>query len=108
MRLETRRARGAQRDCADSERTPVGRPIEPWRNTARRRVGSTCTVTTTVVDRTESADVPLFLDRHDVSGATVVDLREAHRLDLEAQEEHDVRFLAVLVRRRRMDSVLSR
>lgn len=38
--------------------------------------------------------MPSFLDRHDVAGATGAELREAHRLDLDAQEAHDVRFLA--------------
>lgn len=40
------------------------------------------------------SEMPSFLDRHDMSGATVADIREAHRLDLEAQSAHDVSFLA--------------
>lgn len=38
--------------------------------------------------------MPSFLDSHNMEGATVADLREAHRLDLETQAAHDVRFLA--------------
>ena len=35
-----------------------------------------------------------FLDRHDMAGVTMADVAAAHRLDLEAQAAHNVRFLA--------------
>ena len=37
--------------------------------------------------------VPIFLDRHDLSGLTASDIAEAHRKDLEVQEQYGVRFL---------------
>lgn len=37
--------------------------------------------------------MPIFLDRHDLSGATAADIAEAHRKDLELQGRHGVRFL---------------
>ncbi len=37
--------------------------------------------------------MPIFLDRHDLSGLTAADIAEAHRKDLEAQERYGVRFL---------------
>jgi len=37
--------------------------------------------------------VPIFLDRHDLSGLTAADIAEAHRKDLEVQERYGVRFL---------------
>jgi hypothetical protein len=38
--------------------------------------------------------VPIFLDRHhDLSGVTAADIVEAHRKDLEVQEQYGVRFL---------------
>jgi class 3 adenylate cyclase len=37
--------------------------------------------------------VPIFLDRHDLSGLTAADIAEAHRKDLEVQMQYGVRFL---------------
>jgi hypothetical protein len=38
--------------------------------------------------------MPLFMDIHDkVAGATVADVADAHRKDLEIQGEHDVRYV---------------
>jgi class 3 adenylate cyclase len=39
------------------------------------------------------AFMPIFLDRHDLSGLTAADIAEAHRKDLEVQERYGVRFL---------------
>lgn len=38
--------------------------------------------------------MPTFMDRHNAPDATLGDIAEAHRLDLEAQEAHGVRFLS--------------
>lgn len=38
-------------------------------------------------------EMPIFLDRHDLSGLTATDIAEAHRNDLEIQEQYGVRFL---------------
>ena len=37
--------------------------------------------------------MPIFLDRHDLRGATPADIAEAHHKDLEAQARYGVRFL---------------
>ena len=37
--------------------------------------------------------MPIFLDRHDLSGLTPADIAEAHRKDLEVQGQYGVRFL---------------
>ena len=37
--------------------------------------------------------MPIFLDRHDLSGLTATDIAEAHRKDLEVQERYGVHFL---------------
>jgi class 3 adenylate cyclase len=37
--------------------------------------------------------MPIFLDRHDLSGLTAGDIAEAHRKDLEVQDRYGVRFL---------------
>jgi class 3 adenylate cyclase len=37
--------------------------------------------------------MPIFLDRHDLSGLTAADIAEAHRKDLEVQGKYGVRFL---------------
>lgn len=37
--------------------------------------------------------MPIFLDRHDLSGLTASDIAEAHRKDLEVQEQFGVKFL---------------
>jgi hypothetical protein len=37
--------------------------------------------------------VPIFLDRHDLSGLTASDIAEAHRKDLEVQDQYGDRFL---------------
>lgn len=37
--------------------------------------------------------MPIFLDRHNLKGATAADIAEAHRKDLEVQEAYGVRFL---------------
>jgi class 3 adenylate cyclase len=38
--------------------------------------------------------MPIYVDRHNASGASRSDMAEAHRRDLEAQTEHGVSFLA--------------
>lgn len=38
--------------------------------------------------------MPLYLDRHELPGATAEDVAAAHLEDLEAQEEHGVRYLS--------------
>lgn len=38
--------------------------------------------------------MPIFIDRHNAEGMTPADMAEGHRLDLDAQETHDVRFLS--------------
>ena len=37
--------------------------------------------------------MPIFLDRHDLSGLTAADIAEAHRKDLEVQSRYGVKFL---------------
>jgi class 3 adenylate cyclase len=37
--------------------------------------------------------LPIFLDRHDLSGLTAADIAEAHRKDLEVQSRYGVKFL---------------
>lgn len=37
--------------------------------------------------------MPIFLDRHDLTGLAAADIAEAHRRDLEVQERYGVRFL---------------
>jgi hypothetical protein len=37
--------------------------------------------------------MPIFLDRHDLTGLTAADIAEAHGKDLEVQERYGVRFL---------------
>jgi len=37
--------------------------------------------------------MPIYLDRHDLSGMTAADVAEAHRQDLELQDDYGVRFL---------------
>lgn len=37
--------------------------------------------------------MPIFLDRHDMSGLTAADIAEAHRKDLEIQGEYGVNFI---------------
>jgi class 3 adenylate cyclase len=37
--------------------------------------------------------VPIFLDRHNLTGLSAADIAEAHRKDLEVQERYGVRFL---------------
>lgn len=37
--------------------------------------------------------MPIFLDRHDMTGVTAEDIAEAHRKDLELQGQYGVRFL---------------
>ena len=37
--------------------------------------------------------MPIFLDRHDLTGLSAADIAEAHRKDLEVQERYGVRFL---------------
>ena len=41
--------------------------------------------------------MPIFLDRHDLSGLTAADIAEAHRKDLEVQDAVRSSFLDVLV-----------
>jgi hypothetical protein len=41
----------------------------------------------------EYTPVPIYLDRHDLSGLTATDIAEAHRKDLEVQGQYGVRFL---------------
>ncbi len=37
--------------------------------------------------------MPIFLDRHDLSGVSAADIAEAHRKDLELQDDYGVKFL---------------
>jgi len=37
--------------------------------------------------------MPIYLDRHDLSGLTAADIAEAHRKDLEVQDKYNVKFL---------------
>src|SRR5918998_3670219 len=37
--------------------------------------------------------MPIFIDRHDLTGLTAADIADAHRKDLEIQERYGVRFL---------------
>ena len=37
--------------------------------------------------------MPIFLDRHDMSGLTAADIAEAHRKDLEIQDDYGVNFI---------------
>ena len=37
--------------------------------------------------------MPIFMDRHDMTGATAADLAEAHRKDVEIQDQYGVKFL---------------
>lgn len=37
--------------------------------------------------------MPIFMDRHDMKGVTPADIAEAHRKDLEVQDQYGVRFL---------------
>jgi class 3 adenylate cyclase len=37
--------------------------------------------------------MPIFMDRHDLRGATAADVAEAHRKDLEIQDQYGVQFL---------------
>lgn len=37
--------------------------------------------------------MPIYLDRHDLSGLSPSDVAEAHRKDLELQDGYGVRFL---------------
>ncbi len=37
--------------------------------------------------------MPIFMDRHDLKGATAADVADAHRKDLELQDQYGVRFL---------------
>jgi hypothetical protein len=38
--------------------------------------------------------MPLFMDRHDVPGASAEDVAQAHVSDLEHAAKHDVQFLS--------------
>lgn len=40
-----------------------------------------------------ATQMPIYLDRHDLSGMTAADIAEAHRKDLELQDAYGVRFL---------------
>lgn len=37
--------------------------------------------------------MPIFLDRHDLSGLSAADIAEAHRMDVEVQEKYGVKFM---------------
>ena len=37
--------------------------------------------------------MPIFLDRHDMTGFTASDVAEAHRRDLEIQADYGVNFM---------------
>ena len=37
--------------------------------------------------------MPIFMDRHDMRGATAEDIAEAHRKDLEIQDKYGVRYM---------------
>jgi class 3 adenylate cyclase len=42
----------------------------------------------------EKNQMPIFMDRHDMRGATAEDVAEAHRKDLEIQDRHKVKYMA--------------
>ena len=37
--------------------------------------------------------MPIFMDRHDMRGATAEDIAEAHRKDLEIQDKYGVKYM---------------
>jgi class 3 adenylate cyclase len=41
----------------------------------------------------ERADMPIFMDRHDMRGATAENVAETHRKDLEIQDRYDVKYM---------------
>jgi hypothetical protein len=41
----------------------------------------------------ERADMPIFMDRHDMRGATAENVAEAHRKDLEIQDRYGVKYM---------------
>src|SRR5207245_10786196 len=43
--------------------------------------------------RTDEVAVPLFLDRHDIPGATAVDLAMAHARDVEIEKQYGVKYI---------------
>ena len=52
-----------------------------------------CRVNRILLKTGGATPVPIFLDRHDLSGLTASDIAEAHRKDLEVQDQYGVRFL---------------
>ena len=38
--------------------------------------------------------MPVFMDRHDMRGATAEDVAEAHRRDLEIQDKYGVKYMS--------------
>ena len=38
--------------------------------------------------------MPIFMDRHDMAGATAENIAEAHRKDLEIQDKYGVKYMA--------------
>ncbi len=45
--------------------------------------------------------MPLFMDRHDMKGVTAADIADAHRKDLEIQDQYGVKFLTYWFDQRR-------
>lgn len=45
--------------------------------------------------------MPIFMDRHDLSGTTAADVAEAHRMDLSIQDQYGVKFLTYWFDQRR-------
>jgi class 3 adenylate cyclase len=39
------------------------------------------------------SEMPIFMDRHDIKGATAAEIADAHRKDLEIQDQYGVKFL---------------
>jgi hypothetical protein len=44
------------------------------------------------MERDEGGDMPLYLDVHNVPGVSYDDVVEAHKKDLELQDEYDVNY----------------
>ena len=53
-----------------------------------------------------SIPMALYMDRHDLPGATAADIATAHLRDLEVQERFGVRFVTYWVRRRGRQRIL--
>src|ERR1051325_10615458 len=59
----------------------------------RRGVVWTPAAPRAVTDNREGPAMPIFMDRHDMRGATAETVAEAHRRDLEVQEKYGVKYM---------------